>query len=624
MAGDVTSAFFDAAMTLIGDGYIRNNYVIATGALADPERYEAVVDAAVAVWRPTRAEMDKAANDHVLFINDEVDADYIEYAARVDEGLAASDYLAVYVERIRSQRGWHLLVEHRHAAELRSHWLWLLGNDKGPEPQAEEIEAAVQCAIGSDDERQAWIVLLKRWDQRYADRLLDRMVEDSLDVETRRAALDCVLDHLPNRMRDIVACLTMTQADNRLVQLAGDLAQRAAARKDDERARRDVALSLISALPDVYQAIARAELAIREGGAPILTPDVRAFVASIDDPSEDVRSMRLRLAQYGDIDAAEDAREVLAWSDGDQDALAAIRFAARHGMMSEVEKALDHKFAYVAAAALTALADPMPAPLPRAILERGHRELKPVRTALLAQLRAKPHEAHIATLLVLTHDQWSERAPYEKDDGNYPVAREAADLIASLDAISDDVLGKLIDHACATDDLGLMDRMLACVVKHGSAERRTEVVELSRYGERMAVRRAAARALFERQEHLADETIAMLDEDMVLRLPAPIAGCYAMMIGLRGRADRVDSLAAGLAASDDRRIFLALLAVALRDRDPERSAKIAAMLPDGHPARCWASSDEVMISPDMLIDLGDASSVNEALNWMVLTNAAQD
>ena len=53
-----------------------------------------------------------------------------------------------------------------------------------------------------------------------------------------------------------------------------------------------------------------------------------------------------------------------------------------------------------------------------------------------------------------------------------------------------------------------------------------------------------------------------------------------MIIGLRGQVDRIDSLAAGLAASDDRRIFLALLAAALRGRGPERSARIAAMLPD--------------------------------------------
>jgi hypothetical protein len=624
MAGDVTPAFFDAAMASIGDGYLHNSYVIAAGALADPERYEAVVDAAVAVQRPTQAELDKAANDRLLVINDEVDADYADHVAHDDDGLTAYMYIGAYVEHVRSERGWPSLVEHRHAAELRSHWLWLLGRDKGPEPQAEEIEAAVQCAIGSDDERRAWIVLLKRWDRRYADRLLDRMVEGAHDVETRRAALDCVLDHLPDLMRDIVARLTMAQADNRLVQLAGDLAQRAAARKDNERARRDVALALISALPDVYQAIARAELAIREGRPPVLAPDVCAFVASIDDPSEDVRSMRLRLAQYADIDAAEDAREVLAWSDDDQDALAAIRFAVRHGMRAEVEKALDHKFAYVAAAALTALADPVPAPLPRAILERGGRESKPVRKALLAQIRVKPHEAHIATLLMLTHDQWSEWAPYEKDDGDYPVAREAADVIASLDTMPDDVLGELVEHACSTDDLGLMHRMLTCVVKHGAADRRIEVVEISRHGKRMAVRRAAARVLFDQQAHLADETIAKLDEDMVLFLPAPIASFYAMIIGLRGQVDRIDSLAAGLAASDDRRIFLALLAAALRGRDPERSARIGAMLPDGHPARCWALGDEVIISPDMLIDLGDASCVNEALNWMVGTITAQD
>ncbi len=99
---------------------------------------------------------------------------------------------------------------------------------------------------------------------------------------------------------------------------------------------------------------------------------------------------------------------------------------------------------------------------------------------------------------------------------------------------------------------------------------------------------------------------------MVLHLPAMIAGYHVATVGLTAPAERIDMLADALAASDDRRIFIALLAIARRDRDPEHGAAVAARLPEGHPARAWALGEEVKITWEMLIDLGDASAVKEA------------
>lgn len=110
--------------------------------------------------------------------------------------------------------------------------------------------------------------------------------------------------------------------------------------------------------------------------------------------------------------------------------------------------------------------------------------------------------------------------------------------------------------------------------------------------------------------------MALISEDMALRLPASIAGCHLLTIGQYKRHETVDAVAEKLAMSEDRRILLAFLAAAMFDRDPERSAKIAVQLPNGHPARRWAAGENLDISRDMLIDLGDASAVNEALGCM--------
>jgi hypothetical protein len=103
---------------------------------------------------------------------------------------------------------------------------------------------------------------------------------------------------------------------------------------------------------------------------------------------------------------------------------------------------------------------------------------------------------------------------------------------------------------------------------------------------------------------------------MVLGLSASIAGDLTAIIGLRGGGEAIDAMAGSLAASDDRRIFLALLAAAVRDRDMDRESRIAAMLPDRHPARLWPQGAEEPVDRPALVDLGAASAVKEVYIWM--------
>lgn len=285
-------------------------------------------------------------------------------------------------------------------------------------------------------------------------------------------------------------------------------------------------------------------------------------------------------------------------------------------MAAEIECALDHRFAHVAAKALTAIANQHAAPLPHSLLDRAHRGSSPVRKALLAQLKAKPHPDHLPTLVLLSSDEWSPWARRENDDAHYPVARHAIAAITALDAVPDDLLGKFVARAKETEDLRLMGMLLGCVIRHGDQARQSEVLEMSRRGKRIVVGQSAAFALACKHHDLTPNTIAGVTVRMVLRLPASIAINHALTIGLVGEIATVDALAEALATSDDRRIFVALLALGLRDRAAEKAHDVAAMLPEGHPARAWAAGEEIVIEKAMLIDLGDAAAVKEAYSWM--------
>ena len=103
---------------------------------------------------------------------------------------------------------------------------------------------------------------------------------------------------------------------------------------------------------------------------------------------------------------------------------------------------------------------------------------------------------------------------------------------------------------------------------------------------------------------------------MVLTLPASIAGFHTVTLGLRGDGALIDQVADALAASDDRKVFLALLGGGLHGRDPDRAAAVADRLPANHPVRAFALGEAADIERTALIDLGDASAVKEAWSWM--------
>ncbi|OYW46432.1 MAG: hypothetical protein B7Z08_00995 [Sphingomonadales bacterium 32-68-7] len=615
LAGDLTAAFVEAATVSVNYGYIRNDDTIAAGALADLDGFEPIVDAAVAVLEPTEAGLAHAARNRMLVINDEVSEDYAEHLADNDDGYTASTYLDAYVDRIRSERGWPVLASHRHRDALLGPWLRALVRKDAIVPP-DELQAAAAAASGTVEERSIWTIAGGQWQDGLTQLLLERMIEGHDDAEVRQAALDCFAEQLPGRFPEVVARLVDTGRDARLAQLASELAHRSPGRGADPEAWSQRTGELIAQLPHTFEALAHAELALLQDKQPDLSDADAKVLAAIADPPEDVRAARLRLAQVLELQAQDDARWMLAHTDDHDNALLAINVAAARGMVAIVESTLRHRFAHVAARALKAVADPLAAPLPPVLLELAERTSSPVRLALLDQLEAKPHAGHLPTLRLLAGDEWSKWARQDNDDGVYPVARRAVAAISALDTVPDDVLGELIDRARSSEDIPLVGRMLACAVHHGDAARQEQVVKMSRKGRRIAVGRAAAWALFNQHERLRPETVALLLPEHALRLPATIAGYLTVIMGRHGALGTIESLADGLAASDDRKVFLVLLALGTSDRDPDLTGRIVDRLPPGHVARRWHTEDDPAIERADLIDLGDASAVKEALSWM--------
>ena len=190
----------------------------------------------------------------------------------------------------------------------------------------------------------------------------------------------------------------------------------------------------IAALPPPYADIAMAVVAIDAGQAPTLSGPTLQFVSAVEVGSEEFRLFRMMLVSHGSPVIASDILWMLAESEKES-AVLAVELAHVEGRKDIVEAALDHRFADVVAKAMHIIADPLPAPLPQLVLDRIEAKGRPVRQALVDLTDAKPHQAHIPTLLTLVEDRLSNR-DYHDNEESHPIARAAVATLTKAGPLS--------------------------------------------------------------------------------------------------------------------------------------------------------------------------------------------
>ncbi|MBP1884984.1 hypothetical protein [Sinorhizobium mexicanum] len=623
LAGDLTEAFTDAATRSIYFGVITNDDTIAAGALENLSAFESVVDGAVRAYSTTDEERQRSEENHLLIVNEEISEDYAEHLQDNDDGYTADKYLKAYVEAVRAGPSFTHFLSHRHLEALRPRWLRSMVGEDAQKPTAQELEAAYISSYGSGDEGEFWAALDASWMPSFAERLERRLKDSHPDPSVRSAALRVALRHWPQAISSVIAGLPGRNDPRSAVELAIDLANVSALTGSRRGTLPADAKAQIAALPEVLRQIGISASAIQHDDVPFLGQDGVEFLLRIEDAPDDVRRLRLELALRAHIDVRQDVELFIMEGRSLDDALLAIKIAIARGMADVVSGALRHRYAKVAAEALTAVVAPMAGPLPKEILSLGERKSSPTRKALLVELQAKPHVDHLEALMTLVRDDWSKYSPRGSDDGNYPIARGAVDLILDLPSLDDQTVSELIDLAKSTEDRILARKCLGSALRHGSDARRAEVFQMSQKGKRLAVGEAASGALLNQVEYLSDELVSRITPESLISLPASIADSLVIVVGMRGTTEAIDKIATALCADQDRRLFLALLARVLRERDPEYAERIASLLPSRHPARHWAAGSNDEVSGDALIDLGDAATVKEVLHWITFTRGAE-
>lgn len=618
LAPDLTPAFLEAAKRAVPYGYINTSDVIAQGALADIAGFEAIVDEAVLVLTPSAADLQRAAESRLDLDNEVYSEDYAEHLANDDDGHTAHVFLEAYVDHVRKTFGWRGLPTHRHRVQLLSYWLRSLSKDETPDPT--EVAEAISVGFGCDDEYFLWTTVTKAGTSSFEEPLIRRVIDGHAESSVRLAALECLVRHKPMEVCDIVEGLGQRGRSSRIVEITKEISELRQRRARAENTALIDALGLVlEEMQPSFQELCDAALALEAHGAPAprLSQKTIDFLASVQDPSEEVRLLRMRLDRHLALYVPDDVHWVLAESDDVDSCVEAIESAIRHEMTVEIEMARSHRFAKVVAKALRHVADPLPPPLPESMLALATVRGSPVRLTLVDILGEKPHAAHMPTLLRLAADEWSSRASYHGEADDYPIAQRAIAAIASLGYVEGAAAEELYRIALDTRDPDVRWGIFELLVPSAGESFQRRLFDLAVNPGRRAVRLAAVAALLGGHESVAAEIVGMITPNLVRTRIEGVASRLLMLIAAQGDEDQILGIAAELATHPKRRVLLLLAIWVLSERNGPTAQRIAEMLPKDHLGVQWAiAGGQGELIEKALDDLGDTFSVAEVLRFL--------
>jgi len=621
LAPSLSGAFLDAAKRSVYFGVIYSSEAIAEGALQDLEGFEGIVDIAVDVLTPTDEERRKADETLLAITNGEYSEDYADYLSDNDEGYTAREFLEAYVDRVRKVRSWQCIIRHRHHQMLLGYWLRVLEKQSTKAAlDQDELAGAFTAAYGGPDEIYLWSILLHRWVPDYHDALIARVTEGHPSEDIRHTALRCLVAHVPQRLDVISHQLLARGGLIRLAELAVDLAGVCISAGRDDEARR-AAESAFAWLPAPYAEIGFAAIALAKKNAPALSSTAHEIIGSIQGGGEGLRRFRVVLDEYFILPVDEDIRWLLANTDDSAVAVEAVNAAIRRGMTAVVEAALNHRFAHVVAQALMAVATPTPAPLPAHILAFVAAKGRRVREALVKLLDAKPHEAHLPTLLQLVQDKWSRHSAHcdYRNEGDFPIAREAVAAIEKLGSLQFDVAERLYGIAIETSDPRLRYALFALLAKAGGFCFQERLFELAIASGYRAIGREASNVLLGAYENISPKLVARITPELLASSAESVAVSFALLFSWWAEPEVVRQVAQKLATNSQRRLLLVLMIWLVKGREMSVAEQIVSMLPTRHVAVAWALGQVQTaegIDDEALADLGTPTIVAEVLKYM--------
>jgi hypothetical protein len=296
-------------------------------------------------------------------------------------------------------------------------------------------------------------------------------------------------------------------------------------------------------------------------------------------------------------------------------AVAATKAAIAIGDDELVRLALKHDRADARLAAFEHLVQTLPDPLPHELLGLSADPGSRVRLALVRELSRRPHPYHLAVLIGMTRDKWSDYEPHYDDADSHPIARAAIEALAPYGSIPNEVGDGLVALALASSDRKLRQAALNAAAALCGPEVRHRLWTLVDTGKPARVRVDALDALCAAPTVEVD-IVERFTAEALMKLPAPMMASATILIAVHRAVDDAVAVFEQVAHSNAHRALLLLGARALEERDRTAALRILGLLAPGHPARLLLDLDGELLPRTVLDDLGDVRIRRYVRPWL--------
>lgn len=602
---DLGPAFRAALRKMLDYGFDDRASVIIRGVLDDFDETLLIAAEAAAICNaPTVPRSRETYLDQVNGVYDDEYANYLESGPEDDSGWVAGELLDSVVERLHREQGWRAVQSAGFGQAAI--WPWHKAASRGTDIDVEEILALFALACGTHAEPHLVRQMARDWSNEFRVPIAQRLRDGQPSRDLWTAVVETLADHATDTLIQLQAEWLVSGREAWALRLQATLS-------DSESPNQALRKALIDGMPSSVAELARA----LESAGEAVSPEARQLLTGIEPDELHLAATLTSLGSAVGVPTPKATRVCLdAWEPFNRaPTLTAMRNAIGMADWTTVEAGLDHPLADAKILAMEAWAD-RSAMHETEVLSRLEGEKSSIIQRWFAHRLARaPSIAHLSALLTLAATEWSSYSRNDDEPGHFPIARTAAEAVATLRNLDAEAVTAIGRVAIRSHDGVVRSTLFGAIVAGGGDRGRSRVAAFSLDRDRpMALRQSAIQGLIEAADALDPETLLEPAVEQAADGRLGLSADWALLLSSLAPPEDIVRIGARIAARLERRILILLLGV---DRKKGEREALARLLPDEHPARVLLETDAEMPLPRSAVDdLGDIRLVERVRNLL--------
>lgn len=616
IASGLDAAWMDAAKIIVRRDEDSAATAVGFGAMRAIENREQLLQLALAELRK-EAETQETDPDPEYWqsIDGHFNDDWYIHDGYRDDYYAARTLVSAFATATRSDSGWQALAEHKDVRALAFEWFDAAKAAAGKDTGDDELRHLLELGAGENLELQIWQLLTEMWRPSFVIDLRELLLAGHESARLREAATHCALEHAPDLLTEVAKELFDEGQTARLLELVHDA-------KINPNRFGDTENQLVAydafklRLPAPFDELASALMPLGDIQEVQLTDaSLDALIPLLGKHQGPLRPLLIWLAATNGRATKTALEDALSESMVAEEADVAVRAAAAAGCWRLVKSALTHPRAKARQRALDILAATSDQGIIDDIVALTNDPSVFVRRSLLDLLVKQP-ERHAAALVKLCKDTWSHHSVPEGEDQNFPLARVAAEALATLTTVPSELAGAIFEAALETCDLTVTKVLLNFLAERGDEEALLEVINLVFTFKPTWASVQAASAIARTKRNVPPDALKRANPRWLGKSNCDLAAQTVEAVGSIANSTQVLSTAKALAVNEGRRVLLIPLAIGAERQSADLANEVLSKLPPDHPAIQVLVASKHPLPHDTLDQLGNARTV-EAVHCLL-------